>query len=402
LNCPALQNFSGSTASREFQRVVGACGQALDHRWRYANGRWVHASDLFTSAPAAEDLAAVILRRASAERRPLWRLVWLLLRAGVRVARRPIESDVPGPGGAVTPVSMNAVGLVDLLNDAAEHPTIYQAIDAAARAELDDRDPAPLLRLYAQRLYADEDYFGEPASQYSVELYLAVSCLDYPQLFDMSSPPAARAAQLAHAEASLPEATFRPFTVAEWIAQDQNTENYSACLQWPSPASPQPPVSNTPQLPRTMPVLVVGGQLDTWTPPSAIPSILAQIGGHSRFIAFANTTHVVGEGDTTCGSSLVHAFVADPRSIDSLDASCAATVSAIHAVGVYRDRHAHHRRQPSRRSDRHRNADRDCTGPAASNPPCGLDNGRVQRPRGRQRRHRRPPGARHDARAVAP
>jgi hypothetical protein len=87
----------------------------------------------------------------------------------------------------------------------------------------------------------------------------------------------------------------------------------------------------------SLPVLVLGGEFDTWTPPSDSPKVLAEIGGDARFIELANATHVVGEGDTLCGSTLVQAFVAHPAAIHSLDASCAATVPPIHAVGVYAD-----------------------------------------------------------------
>ncbi len=62
LRCPALQDFSGPTGGEAFQQAAAGCAAALNHRWRYADGSWVHASDLFNSAPAAEDLAAVIAR----------------------------------------------------------------------------------------------------------------------------------------------------------------------------------------------------------------------------------------------------------------------------------------------------------------------------------------------------
>jgi pimeloyl-ACP methyl ester carboxylesterase len=60
LSCPALQDFSGSSGGEAFQQTAAACAESLNHRWKYPGGAWVHASDLFTSAPAAEDLAAVI------------------------------------------------------------------------------------------------------------------------------------------------------------------------------------------------------------------------------------------------------------------------------------------------------------------------------------------------------
>src|ERR1019366_4173635 len=141
-----------------------------------------------------------------------------------RLRASPVSGTVPGPSGKLEGVTMNVVGLVDLLNDAAGDPQIYRGLDAAVRA---------LLRLYAQRLIEDEAYFGVPARAYSAELYLAVSCLDYPQLFNMSAGSSLRADELAAAESALAPATFSPFSVVEWLSQDQNTEAYSACLDWP-------------------------------------------------------------------------------------------------------------------------------------------------------------------------
>jgi pimeloyl-ACP methyl ester carboxylesterase len=400
LHCASLQDFSGPTASEAFQQAAAVCAEALNHHWRYADGSWVHASDMFSSAPAAEDLAEVIgalqlgrvdlygdsygsffaqvfasrfpklLRsvtldstyetsdldpwyRSTIESMPgdfdavcarspacasvpgaaAWSEIGAL--AG-RLREQPIAARVPGPSGALESVTMNVVGLVDLLSDAAEDTNIYRELDAAARALLGAGDPDPLLRLYAQREYFDEGYFGSPVREYSVELYVADACIDYPQLFDMSATSSARASQLAAAEAALPASTFSPFTTAEWIAQNENTEAFSVCIGWPSPTAAQPPVNGpTPLFPPGLPVLVLGGELDTWTPPVDVPKVLAQIGGHARFVELANSTHVVGEGDTECGSSLVQRFVADPSQLDSLDVSCAGAVPPIHAVGVY-------------------------------------------------------------------
>ncbi len=400
LKCAALQSFSGPTGTEAFQQAAAGCANALDHRWKYPDGSWVHASDLFTSTPAAEDMAAIVKAlelpkvdlygdsygsffaqvfashfpklvrsvtldstyqtsdldpwyRSTVESMPAafdaacsrapacasaapgssWERIGELA-ASLRA--HPISGRVPGPTGAIEDVHMNIVGLVDLVSDAAEDTKIYRELDAAARALLDAADPAPLLRLYAEREYEDEGYFSDPVKEYSVELYVAVSCLDYPQLFNMGSSSSTRAGELTAAEAALPASTFAPFSTAEWISQNQNTEAFSVCIGWPSPTVAQPPTTGAlPLLPPSLPVLVFGGELDTWTPPVDVHKVLTQIGGHSRFIELANSTHVVGEGDTACGSSLIQGFVADPQKIESLDASCAAAVPAIHTVGVY-------------------------------------------------------------------
>jgi hypothetical protein len=56
---PVLQNYQGPTGTPVFAAVAGTCADALNTRWRGAGG-YVHASDLFTSAALAQDVAAVI------------------------------------------------------------------------------------------------------------------------------------------------------------------------------------------------------------------------------------------------------------------------------------------------------------------------------------------------------
>ncbi len=400
LDCPALQNFKGQASGSAFRLVVGACGTSLDHRWRTPSGDWVDASDLFTSAAAAEDVAAVVraldvgpvdlygdsygsfFAQVFASRYPnLVRSVvldstyavqdldpwyrstiqsmpadfdeacsrspacaeaapgssWARIgELAARLRRAPVEGMVPGPDGRRERVTMGVVGLVDLVNDAAEDPLMYRGLDASARALLDADDPAPLLRLYAQRLGVDEAYFGIPAGSYSGDLYFAVSCLDYPQLFDMTAPTSVRLEQLAAAESSLPSSTFAPFTTAEWLGQDENTEAYTACASWPTPVDAQPPTTSTaPLLPADLPVLILGGEFDTWTPPSGVSQVMGELGADTRFVELANATHVVGEGDTACGSELVRQFVAAPSALWHLDVSCASAVPPIDTVGIY-------------------------------------------------------------------
>jgi pimeloyl-ACP methyl ester carboxylesterase len=400
LNCPALQNYSQDSGTLAFAAVVGSCADALNTRWRAPGGGYVHASDLFTSAASAEDVAAVIralqvpkvdvygdsygswFAQVLAARYPSlvrsltldstyqvqafdpwyrstivtmpgdfdtvcaqtpacaaaggtsWPRIEALAR---RLAAAPVSGTVPGPDGTRQPVSMDVVGLVNLVSDSAEDPAIYAALDAAARALLDHNEPAPLLRLYASRLAVDESYFGVPVSQYSVELYMAVSCLDYPQLFPLSASEPARVADLQADEATLPASTFAPFTTAQWLAMDQNTENYTACLDWPAPTIAQAPITSAPPfLPPHLPVLILGGSLDTWTPPAGVPEVQSEIGGDNRFVEFANETHVVGEGDSYgCASSIIQAFVTDPAALWRLNVNCAAAIPSNRAVGAY-------------------------------------------------------------------
>jgi pimeloyl-ACP methyl ester carboxylesterase len=60
ITCPGIQDFTGQTSGPSFDRVAWACGALLNHTWTDASGRHVAASDLFTSALAAADVAAVV------------------------------------------------------------------------------------------------------------------------------------------------------------------------------------------------------------------------------------------------------------------------------------------------------------------------------------------------------
>lgn len=400
IDCPTLQNWTGPTGTTAYDQATGACAASLNDRWKYSTGGWVQGSSLFTSAESADDVAQVLgaldiaqvtiygdsygswfaqvfaadhpqlvssvildstyqvqsldpWYRTSVVSMPadqdlvcadtpscaaFGSSAWTRIgQVAARLRAAPIAGAVPGPNGTLTTTTMNVVGLVDLVNDATEDPAIYATLDAGDRALLDENDPAPLLRLYAGRTAVDEWYFGVPPSTYSVGLYAAVSCSDYPQLYSMESDPSARPSQLAAAIASLPATTFQPFSTSEWIAMDQNTESYTACLDWPVPTSPVVPVPDSPPfLASSVPVLILGGQLDIWTPPLGVPEVQAELGGNSRFVLFANETHVVGEEDSYgCASSIIQDFVADPRSLQSLDVSCAAAVPTLRAAATY-------------------------------------------------------------------
>ena len=62
LRCPRLQRYTGRTSGPRFARLVGACGDSLNHRFKLSGGRWLHASDLYGTAYAVADLAAILRR----------------------------------------------------------------------------------------------------------------------------------------------------------------------------------------------------------------------------------------------------------------------------------------------------------------------------------------------------
>ena len=60
LICPRLQRYTGRTSGPRFAKLVGACGDSLNHRFKLPDGRWLHASDLYGTAYAVADLAAIL------------------------------------------------------------------------------------------------------------------------------------------------------------------------------------------------------------------------------------------------------------------------------------------------------------------------------------------------------
>ena len=110
----------------------------------------------------------------------------------------------------------------------------------------------------ATRKLSECDRFDPENLEFTVSLldsrYLAGDPALFAQLQDAAIPKllaregkvfSQRLADLKAAEATLPASTFAPFTTAEWLAMDQNTENYTACLDWPAPTVSDPPITAT-------------------------------------------------------------------------------------------------------------------------------------------------------------
>lgn len=305
LDCTGLQSYTGDTATTHFQRLVAACGNQLNHTYRRADGRYVHASDLFNTANDARDLAAVIGRLglgpvdlygdsygtyfsqsflsqfpqllrsvtldSAYEARDLdpWYITtvttartafeaactralacdeaagngaWQRIgQLATALRAHPISGRVPGIDATLVPTTVGIRQLVDLVNDAGYDYGVYRSLDAAGRAYLEHHDTTPLLRLWAEDFGYDDGDYYGPVKAYSDGTFFAVGCTDYPQLFDPSSSPAKRREQLAASIKALPANTFAPFTTAEWIQMNQFTEAYTACLDWPAPTHPADP-----------------------------------------------------------------------------------------------------------------------------------------------------------------
>ena len=253
-----------------------------------------------------------------------------------RLARAPVTGETTTPDGTRGRLTVTALTLVNLVNNAGFDPVVYQDLDAAGRALLRQHDAAPLLRLAALSLSFDDT--NESLPGFSDGLYFAVSCTDYVQLFDAGAPRAVRARQYATALRREPRRTFAPFTIAQWTSMDQYTEAYSACLGWPKPVHHNPPITRRPPLvPARLPVLILSGTLDSLTPQLRGATVVArQLGRSARLVTLANLTHVTAQdANAACAMSVYRRFVADPANLAREDTRCAGRVSPVHTVGSY-------------------------------------------------------------------
>jgi pimeloyl-ACP methyl ester carboxylesterase len=396
VNCRPLQRWHLALGNGEYIRRVAACGGQLDSTRRHPEGGFIHGSDLYGTANAARDLADVLAAletgpvdlygdsygsyfgQAFAARHPqLLRSLTLdatwpvlgtdpfyvsaietartafdltcrrsvacalaapgssMARIGAlaeRLRRAPILGQTREPGGPPTTWRVDVGVLVALVNNAGSDAGVYRELDAAARAVLRRKDPAPLLRLAAKSIYTDD---GGPVREWSAGLYVAVSCDDYPQAFDMRAPPAVRRAQYAAALDALPDDVFAPFTVREWTTSP--VAEFDACLGWPAPRRHDPPVAKAPPLvPPSLPVLVLSGGLDTLTPWTDAAVVAAQLGPSARWVKVENTPHVTALGDPHgCASGLVRRFVRHPGRLHAMDVSCAAAIPEVRVVGEF-------------------------------------------------------------------
>jgi pimeloyl-ACP methyl ester carboxylesterase len=404
IDCKRVQAFTGVTSRPGFPKLVAGCARQIERRYRRAGKRSVHAADLFATSYAVADFAAVLrnLRLGRVDlygdsygtwfaqsfisrHRRLLHSVILDSAYPVRgldpwyassgdVARRAMDAvcardagcagAAPGSatarlaqllarvraqpitgatrdsdGSRVRSARVDVRALVDMVQDAGSDPVIYRELDASVSAALAG-DNAPLLRLTAQS--QTYDHGGSTPDYFSDGLYFAVSCMDYPQLFSMHSSPTRRRAQLRKRLLSPPTTAFLPFTPREWLAMSAYSEPYQACLDWPRPRHRAPVVpAKARPLPASIPILIVGGDLDSLTPLSDAQVFGPTLGRNVRVVSLPNTVHVTSEGDDMlavgagCARKIIRDFVRAPARLQSLGTSCTGHIPPLHTPGLY-------------------------------------------------------------------
>ena len=244
-----------------------------------------------------------------------------------RFARTPLTGRARDADGARHPVRMDGAAFAQLVNDAGYGYAIYRDVLAAARA-LDAGDPAPMRRLAAEDLTSVE---AGPVKSYSEGAYAAVACHDYPAIWNVASPFAARRAELDASRAGLAADAFAPFSQDVWLNSLYEHQIVYGCLRWPAPAVADPPAPPGAPYP-DVPVLVLNGDLDVITPMSdAIRA--AALFPNATLVPVGNAVHVTALADfDECAARIVRGFI---RTRAVGDTSCASGLAELHVVPAF-------------------------------------------------------------------
>lgn len=247
-----------------------------------------------------------------------------------RLRAKPQVVMAPGGDGFRHRVRITPAAVLSVAFQGTYVDSTYREFDPAVRAALAG-DPLPLGRLLAEVEYPAGE--AETARENSMGQFLAVTCHDYPLLYDMTKATPARRAQLkraiALARARTPD-LFAPFTIDDYV--DSSWETLFDCLTWArlpraSSGPPDPPSGTYPDIP----VLVLSGSLDTITTTAEGDMVAARF-PRARHVEVPYGVHVQAMGASVpCAADLVRSFFADPEGFMAPEpATCAAPRPALH------------------------------------------------------------------------
>ena len=107
----------------------------------------------------------------------------------------PVSGTAPGGGSSMVAATANAGELYLVMSYAGHWPTAYRDLDAASRDYLDTGDSLPLLRLVAEANNATGFGLGPFVDSFSTGLFVAVTCSDFPILWNARAGRAERLSQ---------------------------------------------------------------------------------------------------------------------------------------------------------------------------------------------------------------
>jgi pimeloyl-ACP methyl ester carboxylesterase len=223
-----------------------------------------------------------------------------LARAAAHLRQRPVHYTVTVAGHRY-PVVLDEGALAALVYGQGD-PTLLRRLPralAAARSR-------GLRALLTAQLRARAAQIADPATAavFSVAQSFATQCHDYPRAFSYADPPAARRVAYDRALGALDPRPFRPFSPRGW--SHAGFEGTDTCLHWPADPTAAAPLAPDAPLP-DVPALVLSGDLDANTPPSAGRQVARRF-AHATWATIANAGHTPTDS-SPCALALATQFV---------------------------------------------------------------------------------------------
>ena len=240
------------------------------------------------------------------------------------LAAHPLVGRSRDADGDVEHVHLTPAGFAQLVFDATYSYTFFRDLPGALTAYRHGYR-APMLRLAAEDVSFNAA--GGNAAGYSVGDLEAVSCHDYPAVWNVAASIPKRRAQLNHAIAGLPKGVYAPFSTQVWLNSLDESELVRGCLEWPAPKYPDPPFPAAAH--PHIPVLVLDGEFDQATPVADARRVAAAW-PDSTYVQVANTGHISAMDDYEgCATAILRRFLTH---LAAGNTSCAARIPAVNAV----------------------------------------------------------------------
>ncbi|WP_435279975.1 alpha/beta fold hydrolase [Streptomyces sp. 1222.5] len=376
IDCKQLQKLTSASGRQTYIDAVGECGNQLDKTRKNLYGQYVRGSRLYTTGNAVRDVARLLdllkldgidlygdsygtyFAQVFADEFPS------KLRSVVLDSAYPIGGKDPFYLGSVqharvafdvvcersskcggwssiekmvarvrnapdgSPREDRIDTLIRLVLAAGSDGEVYRNLMPTVEEYLRTGNIGPFLRLRGAILGVGSEDSG-PVKEFSAGLYVAVMCNDYPQPFMGGEN---RTDQYEEAVANLPENSFHPFTVSEWV--NSSAAEFDSCLKWPQADSVKSSkVTESLHIPPSLPVLVLSGELDTLTTPEEGRQTASGIGVSAQWVEVSNSVHITALDDRFgCAEKIVRRFIEEP--LVNLDASCAKQTPALQLPSV--------------------------------------------------------------------
>jgi pimeloyl-ACP methyl ester carboxylesterase len=227
-------------------------------------------------------------------------------RLAAQLRKRPLSGSVYDGAGKRHASTLDATGLLEILEAGDLNPALRALLPAAVRSAL-DRDPDPLLRLHllSEGLIPNvprESANVEGAPSVDEALFATTTCEESPFPWQRAAGPQTRLNEALAYLHSQPSSDFYPFDPSVAYSNSLVPD----CVSWPDAAPPPPSPGALPNVP----TLILSGEQDLRTPTAYALRVAALIPDAQLLLVPFTGHSVLGSDLSDCSSLAVKAFFA--------------------------------------------------------------------------------------------